>query len=61
MFERIATKHDLGQSFLDLPTCFYNRTQATEEAYSIPITHHTNGTCTGKLEPSPQVVITVVS
>jgi len=44
MFERIAAEHDLGQNFLDLPTCFYDRTLATEEAYSIPITHHTNGT-----------------
>ncbi|KAH7026590.1 uncharacterized protein B0I36DRAFT_366134 [Microdochium trichocladiopsis] len=46
MLQRIALEHRLGPAFLDLPSCFYNRNQATEEAYSLPISHNTDGSRT---------------
>ncbi|KXJ91908.1 hypothetical protein Micbo1qcDRAFT_161950 [Microdochium bolleyi] len=46
MLQRIASEHHLSREFLNLPSCFYNRSLATEEAYSIPFSQNTLGEVT---------------
>jgi hypothetical protein len=44
----IVAHHDIGQPFYELPSCFYTRNMALEDAYCVPYTYSKRGHCIGE-------------
>lgn len=52
MLDIIAAEHDIGASFWDLPSCFYQRSDGTEVAFCVPYTLVRNGSIIGTISSS---------